>query len=425
MGMVVILGTWLRLVEMVTDLSVERYLLRAVDGASQAVQRVAHGTSMLRGVLGSLFMIISLPPLLFVYDIKGQMWAFAAAALVPFIRGFTHLDYRLHNRLLHLGSTAIIEIGSSIAGLAAAVCVFVLPGVAAFAVALVSQAVVAVLLSHLFASRSYQVSFDADVRRRLWVAGWPLIVNAMFLYAVFQGERLMIGGVMGLGVLGFYAITAQLALLPVLIAGRMSMGVGLPILARAGAHTPRGRQLREGVLQFFMIGGSFYWLGFVALAPVVTLWLFGAAYAQTPANLSLIAVAAALRLQKTGPSTLLLASGRSRDIMSGNSARLVSFGIGAIAMILTRDLTAFLAAAALGEAASNAIASYRASPSIVSALMPLPLLAMAGVQAAWPYSTWAALPLALLLAGSSTVMLLRMASQFLRPHGAQLLQAGG
>ena len=28
MGMVVILGTWLRLVEMVTDLSVDRYLLR-------------------------------------------------------------------------------------------------------------------------------------------------------------------------------------------------------------------------------------------------------------------------------------------------------------------------------------------------------------------------------------------------------------
>ena len=46
MGVVVILGTWLRLVEMVTDLSLDRYLLRAPDGAARTVQNVAHGTAL-------------------------------------------------------------------------------------------------------------------------------------------------------------------------------------------------------------------------------------------------------------------------------------------------------------------------------------------------------------------------------------------
>ena len=425
MGMVVILGTWLRLVEMVTDLSVERYLLRAPDGASRSVQHAAHGTSLLRGVLGSLFMAVSLPPLLLVYDIHGQIWAFAATAVVPLIRGFTHLDYRLHNRLLHLGSTAIIEIGSALAGLAVAASVFFIPGVAAFAVALATQATVAVLLSHLLASRSYRVSFDGDVRRRLWLAGWPLAVNAMFLYAVFQGERLMIGGVMGLGILGSYAITAQLALLPVMIAGRLSIGLGLPVLARAAAHTARGQQLRQDVLQLFVIGGTFFWFGFLALAPLVTFHLFGAAYAQPAAALSWIAGAAALRLQKTGPATLLLASGRARDIMSGNSARLAGFGIGSLGMFLTRDLTVFLAAAALGEAVSCSIAAYRASPGIRSVLLPLPLLALSAVQAAWPYSIYAALPVALLIGGASVVVLSRMAERILRPGMSQLQQVRG
>jgi O-antigen/teichoic acid export membrane protein len=425
MGMVVILGTWLRLVEMVTDLSIERYLLRASDGASRAVQRAAHGTSILRGTLGSLFMAVSLPPLLLVYDIQGQLWAFVLVALVPFIRGFTHLDYRLHNRMLRIGSTAAVEISSSLAGLAVATSVFLLPGVIAFAVALLTQAIVAVLLSHVLASRRYEVSFDAEVRRRLWLAGWPLAVNAMFLYAVFQGERLMIGGIMGLSVLGAYAITAQLALLPVMIAGRLSIGLGLPVLARTDAHTARGRQLRHDVLQLFVIAGTSFWFGFVALAPIVTFRLFGTAYAQLPADLSWIAAAAALRLQKTGPATLLLASGRARDIMSGNSARLVGFGIGALGMFLTRDLTVFLAAAAVGEAVSCAIAANRAAPGLRSILLPLPLLAMAGVQAAWPYSTHAALPVALLIATASTVVLLRMAGQFMRPGTARLQQAGG
>lgn len=424
MGMVVILGTWLRLVEMVTDISVERYLLRASDGASRAVQRTAHGTAVLRGVAGSLFMAASLPPLLFVYDIQGQIWAFIAAALVPFIRGFTHFDYRLHNRLLHLGSTATIEVASALAALAAATSVFVLPGVAAFAVALLTQAVVAVLLSHLLASRNYRISFDAGVRRRLWLAGWPLAVNALFLYAVFQGERLIIGGVMGLSILGSYAITAQLALLPVMIAGRLSIGLGLPVLARTASHTPRGRQLRQDVLQLFVIAGTFFWFGFVALAPLVIVRLFGEAYAQPAASISWIAAAAALRLQKTGPATLLLASGRARDIMSGNSARLAGFGVGSLGMLLTHDLTIFLASAAIGEAVSCSVAAYRVAPGARSILLPLPLLAMAAIQAFWPYSLHAALPLALLLAAVSTVMLLRMITQFLWPQRGLLQQVG-
>lgn len=425
MGLVVILGTWLRLVEMVTDLSVERYLLRAPDGASQAVQRAAHGTSVLRGLVGTGFMLASLPPLLLVYDIKGQAWAFMAAALVPLIRGFTHLDYRLHNRLLHLRTTVVIEIVSALVGLAAAATVFVMPGAAAFAAALLMQAATAVILSHLFAARDYRLSFDKDIRRRLWVAGWPLAVNALFLYAVFQGERLVIGGALGLAVLGSYAITAQLALLPVMIAGRLSIGLGLPVLARAGATTARGAQLRQDVLQLFQAAGVLFWFGFAALAPLVTLRLFGPAYAQPPAIVAWIAAAAALRLQKTGPATLLLASGRARDIMAGNSARLAGLAAGTLGMIALHDLTVFVAAAAIGEAASFGTAAWRAAPGPTALLLPLPLLAMAAVQAAWPYSVTAALPVALLLAAGCAVMLLRLAGRHLRAPRAIIGQAAG
>lgn len=425
MGVVVILGTWLRLVEMVTDLSIDRYLLRAADGASQSVQKVAHGVSVLRGLLGSGFMLVSLAPLLLIYGIHDQASAFLIAAMVPFIRGFTHLDYRLHNRLLRLGSTIAVEVGSALAGLAAAASIFVLPGATAFAVAMVVQATAAVALSHLAASRSYAISFDAGVRRRLWLAGWPLAVNALFLYAVFQGERLVIGGVMGLAVLGSYAITAQLALLPVLIAGRLSAGLGLPVLARAGGDTPRGIRIRQEVVQLYGLAGMFFWFGFVALAPLVTAWLFGKAYVQTPADVSWIAAAAALRLQKTGPTTLLLASGRARDIMSGNSARLAGLAAGSLGMVLTRDLTVFLAVAAAGEAVSCAIAAHRAAPGMAAFLLPLPLLAMAGVQALWPYSLEVALPLAILLAGGSAVLLLRMAGRHLRAPQRLVERAAG
>jgi O-antigen/teichoic acid export membrane protein len=425
MGAVVILGTWVRLVEMVTDLSLDRYLLRAPDGAARRVQSVAHGTAVLRGLFGTGFMLASLLPLMTVYGLHDWAWAFAAASLVPLLRGFTHLDYRLHNRMLHFGSTITVEVASALAGLAAAASVFFVPGPTAFAAALLVQAGTAMLFSHVLAERSYAIAFDRGIQRRIWQAGWPLAFNALLLYAVFQGEKLLVGGVLGLEVLGTYAIAAQLALLPVMIAGRLSIGIGLPVLARAGATTLRGLAARKDVVQFFLAGGIMFWLGFVAIAPLVIKLLFGAEYAQSSADISWIAAAAALRLQKTGPATVLLAAGRSRDILAGNSARIGGLLIGTLGMILTRDLTLFLAFTAAGEALSYATAGYRASPGKLSLLLPLPVMAIASIQAAWPYAPGLTLPLAGLMAAASALILMLMAARHLKGFPSKLQQAGG
>lgn len=423
MGIVVILGTWLRFIEMVTDLSLDRYLMRAPDGASRNVQQAAHGAALIRGVLGTAVMLASVFPLLAIYNISEELPAFAVVALVPLLRGFTHLDYRLHNRLMRFGSTIAIEVVSALAGLAAALSIFAMPGVEAFAAVLVAQAAMAVLLSHLLARRRYRIGYHAPIQARLWQSGWPLAANALLLYAVFQGEKLLIGGILGLEILGSYAIAAQIALLPVLIAGRLSNGLALPLLSRVDAKTSRGMQMRDDVMLFFLAAGLLFWLGFILLATPVIGLLFGADYVQHAAVMSWIAAAAALRLQKTGPVTWLLASGRSRDILSGNTARLAGIAIGAIGMLMTRDLAIFLAAAALGEAASCAIAAWRAAPGIKSLLLPVPVAAMAAAYATWPDATSIMIPLAGLIAAASLLALIRMAARNFRQSPRKLRQA--
>ena len=189
MGALIILGTWLRLIEMATDLSVDRYLLREPGGARRAVQNGAHGAALLRGIAGSAFMAASLYPLLAIYELEAAAPAFMAVSLVPLIRGFTHFDYRLQNRFMKLRSTIIVELGSALAGLAAAAAgAFLVPGPDAFAATLLAQAIAAVAISHLCASRAYAISFDRAIARRIWHFGWPLTLNALFLYAVFRAN---------------------------------------------------------------------------------------------------------------------------------------------------------------------------------------------------------------------------------------------
>jgi Na+-driven multidrug efflux pump len=130
--------------------------------------------------------------------------------------------------------------------------VLLLPGPTAFVAALLMQAATSVLLSHLCAERGYSIGFDRGIQRRIWQAGWPLAVNALLLYAVFQGEKLFVGGVLGLEVLGTYAIAAQLALLPVMIAGRLSIGSAFPCWRAQALGTLRGTRPRQDVVQLFL-----------------------------------------------------------------------------------------------------------------------------------------------------------------------------
>jgi O-antigen/teichoic acid export membrane protein len=210
-----------------------------------------------------------------------------------------------------------------------------------------------------------------------------------------------------------------------MIAGRLSIGLGLPVLARAGATAARGIEARKDTVRLFLAGGIVFWLGFVGLAPLVIQLLFGEEYAQSAADISWIAAAAAIRLQKTGPATVLLAAGRSRDILAGNLARIAGLLIGAIGMTLTSDLSVFLAAAAAGEGVSYATAAHRALPGSMPLLLPVPVILMAGAQAYWPYGAVVTLPLACLLVAGSALILMRMAARHLKGPRGSLQQASG
>lgn len=433
MGVLIILGAWLRLVEMATDVSIDRFLLREPDGVRRKVQSAAHGASLVRGVAGSAIMLASLYPLLSVYGLQADAPAFLAAALVPFVRGFLHTDYRLANRFLKLRSTVIVELGAAAAGLAVAACgAFIAPGPEAFAASLMAQAVGAVAISHVLASRKYALSFDRQVSRRIWQLGWPLTINAMFLYAVFQGERMLVGGFLGLEILGTYAIVAQLALLPVMIGGRLAINLAMPILAGARGGS-RAAQGASDVAAIFASGGLVFWAAFVLLCPPVISLLFGKAYLPQTADLGWIAAAAAIRLQKTGPATVLLAAGRSREILAGSSVRLAGFGLGVFTLWFTRDLTAFIAVTATSEMASHAALCHFAKRemgwgTLAVKLSPVPVVVLAAALAASQAGTNSlpALCIAAMLAGLVPLGLMALRHLPFRgaPVGA-LLQVNG
>jgi O-antigen/teichoic acid export membrane protein len=395
MGALVILTTWLRLVEMATDLAIDRYILQARDGLTRRTQAAAHGALILRGFLGSAIMLATAWPLAAFYDLGGSPGAFLVASAVPLLRSFGHLDCRMQNRLMRFWPLAGVEGAAAAVGLgASAIGALVAPGALALSVALLAQALAYVAMSHLLARRDYLFAFEGEKNRLFWRFGWPLLVNALLLYAVFHGERMLVGAALGLDVLGRYGLIAQIALLPALIVGRVSLNLVLPQLSRRGVAGARAtRKALTAVLGFAALGVLF-WVGFALSAPGAITLLFGRAYLIDFHDLAWIAAAAALRMQKTGPASLLIAAGENRQILIGGALRVAALAPGAAIMWSTGDLTAFVAFAAIGECASHltmcrALRSTWAVPIWAGMLGPAMVIApaaFAGVSGDWALS---------------------------------------
>jgi O-antigen/teichoic acid export membrane protein len=356
MGALVLMMTSLRLIEMITDVSIDRLILQAKDGASVKFQTLAHGASILRGFIGGLALLLLALPIAFTFDINAEGLCFLA--LVPVIRGFFHLDCRIYNRHLKLGGAALAEGGGALAGLIAAwPSVMITQGPEAIVLSSLAQVIVMVALSHMVARRKYRVGLNTTNLKRIWAFGWPLALNALFLSAVFQGERIAVGGAYGLETLGRFGIASQLALIPALLAGRIAHAALLPAASRNQSRA-RGR-FGLGVLFTTFGTGLLFTACFALLAPGVIDLLFGTNYTLEVAVLAWLGAAAGARIARTGTVILILAGGDTRGVLAGSFLRAIALGIGTLLALDGLSLEQFAAIAAAGEGASLIAASIR------------------------------------------------------------------
>ena len=356
MGALVLMMTSLRLIEMITDVSIDRLVLQAKDGASAKFQTLAHGASILRGVIGGLVLLLLALPIAFTFDINAEGLCFLA--LAPVIRGFLHLDCRIYNRHLKPGGAALAEGGGSLSGLLAAwPSVMITQGPEAIVLASLAQVVAMVGLSHWVARRPYRARLEIANLKRIWAFGWPLALNALFLSAVFQGERIAVGGAYGLETLGRFGIASQLALSPAILAGRIAIAGLLPVAARSQGRA-EGR-FGLGVLYTAFGSGLLFTACFALLTPAFISFVFGEHYALEAAALAWLGAAAGARIARVGPVILLLANGDTRGVLAGSFLRAIALGLGILLALQGLSLVHFAAIAAAGEGASLIAASLR------------------------------------------------------------------
>lgn len=406
------------IVEMITALGLHQLIVQDSKGNDPALQSGLQGFHLLRGLFSSCLLFLLAGPIARFLGIPEVVWAYQILALMPAINGLMHFDiYRKQRQMKYLPSI----LSSSVPAFLSVLLIwplFQLYGdyrVMLFSV--LAQSAMTVAASHLLAERPYRLSLDRAIMGRALDFGWPLLLNNILLFAVFQGDKLIVGHELGLAALGLFAMGFTLTLTPTLVAAKSAQSFFLPQLSASKAEPERLTHLSMATLQTSIVNGLLVVLVISLIGGPAILFLLGDKYAALVPYLIWLAILQALRVFKAGSSVVALAQGQTANAMIANLCRAASLGVAWYVAANGGDLFAIIWIAIAGEAVgypvSLALVYYRLKlslkPMVLPILMTLATLVAAGLythlaNSAAPHQGWALAAMILLFCLSLATM---------------------
>lgn len=406
------------IVEMITALGLHQLIVQDSKGNDPALQAGLQGFHLLRGLFSSCLLFLLAGPIARFLGIPEVIWAYQMLALIPAMNGLMHFDiYRMQRQMNYLPSILSSSIPAFLSVLLIWPLFSLFTDYRVMLFSVLAQTAMAVATSHVMAERPYRLTLDAAIMARAFGFGWPLLLNNVLLFAVFQGDKLIVGHELGLATLGIFAMGFTLTLTPTLVAAKSAQSFFLPQLSASKADPARLFHLSMATLQTSIVNGLLVVFVIVLIGGPVVLFLLGDKYASLVPYLTWLAILQALRVFKAGSSVVALAQGQTSNAMIANLCRAASLGVAWYVTAHGGDLFAIIWIAIAGEAVgypvSLALVYYRLKlplkPMALPVLLTVATLGAAGLHAhlantGAPHQAWVLAGMGLLFALSLATM---------------------
>ncbi|HWP85969.1 MAG TPA: oligosaccharide flippase family protein [Terriglobia bacterium] len=342
-GIAATLAITFSLFEMVSNLASEILLVQAKDGDEPRLQRTAHLLRAGRGLLNAALIFLLAGPIAGLFGAPETAWAFRCLAVVPLLKGFMHLDMHRVQRAMNFGPMVAVNIASNVLVLLAAwPLADYFRDYQAMLWLLVLQTALATLGSHVVAERPYGWSWDAAYARRIAAFGWPLLVNGILMFIIFDGDRFVIGSAQKLfpassftlADLGVYSVAFSLTMAPTMVVANIMSNLFLPVLSQAQTAREEFHRRYELCTQAITMAGLATAVGFIIAGGALVTLIFGEKYAAASAFIGILGAMWGLRTLRIAPTLAAMALGDTKNAMASNIARSVAlpamlFSVGA------------------------------------------------------------------------------------------------
>lgn len=359
------------LLEMMSDLGLERKIVQAKEGDDERFGATAHLVLLTRGLLLVAILFPLAGPLSLMFEVPQARSAFALVALLPLLAGLNHYDIVRLQRHLRFGPFVKCQLGPDLAvTLVAWPVALWLRSYWAIVFMETVRVLLRLVLSHLVAERRYRLAYDRDILVGFLHFGWPLLINGLLMYGIFQGDRLVIALGYDMTELGFYSVAFSLAMAPTMMVVGVNSRLLLPVLSELQDDRPRFERLYRQNMILLCAAASLLGGMFVILGPWLILMVYGSRYAPAGVIVAWLGAMQAVRLLRVGATLAVMALGDTRNSMVANAFRSLGLGLALVVALHGWPLYWIAAAALIGEAIALVVAVawgyryHRLSPGI-------------------------------------------------------------
>ena len=364
------------IVEMMTALGIQQLMIQDKDGNDPKLQAALQGFHSLRSLFTGMLLFFLAYPIALFLGTSEIAWAYQLLAIVPIINGFYHFDiYRLQRKMIYLPSLLSSFVPALISVLLVMPLFAIYGDYRVMLYAIIAQSIFGLITSHLVAERPYRFVFDFSIIGRIVNFGWPLLINNIMLFAVFHGEKLIVGRELGMKDLAILAMGLTLTLTPSQVMATTAQTFFLPQLSAAKDDNVRFSYLSIVTLQTSLLNGLILVTGVVFFgAPIVDL-LLGEKYHALIPYLVWLSIMQAARVFKAGSAVIAVAQGKTENAMVGNMFRVISLPLSWYVLSTGGNLQSVIWIAIVAECAgytmSLFLVHYRIGLNLTQMVLPI------------------------------------------------------
>jgi O-antigen/teichoic acid export membrane protein len=221
------------------------------------------------------------------------------------------------------------------------------------------QAAIALLASQLVAERNYQLNWSRVHASRLLSFGWPLLINGLLMFGVFQGDRLIVGTAYSMAELGVYSVAFALVMMIAMTVSKLASALLLPLFSRVQEDQATLRRYFLLSVQVLALLGAVIALPLVIIGGDIIVLIYGEQYTSATEFIAWMGVLIAVRIFRLGPTIAALAKGDSKNSMIANMFRTIGV-LGAVVVAwLGLPLSSIIICGIVGEILALMAAVWR------------------------------------------------------------------
>lgn len=315
-------------------------------------QAALQGFQFVRAAISAAVLFAAAGPIATFLGVPEVAWAYQVLALAPLLNGLVHLDiYRLNRDMVYLPSVLTTVVPALVSLLAVWPLFLVFGDYRVMLWSVILQISLMAVMSIFVSERRWRMRLDASVIAQAMRFGWPIMLNGVLLFAVLNGEKLVVGRELGMAALAIFAMGFTLTLAPTLVMAKSVQSFFLPQLSAVQDDDSGFQKLARTTISANLFNGVLLIAGAVLVGELFVEVVLGEKYDALVPLVVWLAILQAMRVFKSGSSVVSLARAKTENALVANCFRVASLPASWWVAIQTGNLLLVIWIATLGEIA--------------------------------------------------------------------------